>query len=92
MKIEYVALLTNSTWSLVPKPVNKHIIGCKWIYKLKLKVNGSVDHFKAHLVAKGFNQTYGIDYFETFCLVKPTTIRLVFSLAIFHGWLVIFKC
>ena len=92
MKTEYGSLLTNSTWSLVPKPVNKHIIGCKWIYKLKLKVNGLVDRFKAHLVAKGFNQTYGIDYFETFCLVKPTTIRLVFSLAIFHGWLVIFKC
>ncbi|KAL6347170.1 hypothetical protein AAG906_012751 [Vitis piasezkii] len=58
MKIEYVALLTNSTWSLVPKPINKHIIGCKWIYKLKLKVDGSIDRFKAHLVAKGFNQTY----------------------------------
>ncbi|RVX09258.1 Retrovirus-related Pol polyprotein from transposon RE1 [Vitis vinifera] len=58
MKTEYVALLTNSTWTLVPKPVNKCIIGCKWIYKLKLKANGSVDRFKAHLVAKGFNQTY----------------------------------
>ena len=75
MKTEYVALLTNSTWTLVPKPVNKCIIGCKWIYKLKLKANGSVDRFKAQLVAKGFNQTYGIDYFETFCpVVKPTTI------------------
>ena len=80
MKIEYVALLTNSTWALIPKPINKHIIGYKWIYKLKLKVDGSVDRFKAHLVAKSFNQTYGIDYFETFCLVKPTIIRLVFIL------------
>ena len=89
MKTEYVALLTNSTWTLVPKPVNKCIIGCKWIYKLKLKANGSVDRFKAHLVAKGFNQTYGIDYFETFCpVVKPTTIWIVLSLVISHGWLV----
>ncbi|WJZ87309.1 hypothetical protein VitviT2T_006700 [Vitis vinifera] len=75
MKTEYDALLTNSTWTLVPKPVNTRIISCKWIYKLKLKANGSIDRFKAYLVAKGFNQTYGIDYFETFCLVvKPTTI------------------
>ena len=89
MKIEYVVFLTNSTWKLVPKPVNKRIIGCKWIYKLKLKVDGLVDRFKARLVAKSFNQTYGIDYFETFCLVvKPTTIRIIFSLAISHGWLV----
>ena len=89
MKTEYDALLTNSTRTLVPKPVNKLIIGCKWIYKLKLKVDGSVDRFKARLVAKGFNQTYGIDYFETFCsVVKPTTIQIVLSLAISHGWLV----
>ena len=85
MKTEYATLPTNSTGSLVPKPINKRIIGCKWIYKLKLKVDGSVDRFKARLVAKGFNQTYGIDYFETFCpIVKLTTIRLVIS----HGWLV----
>ena len=89
MKTEYDALLTNSTWTLVPKPVNKRITSCKWIYKLKLKVDGSIDHFKACLVAKGFNQTYGIDYFETFCpVVKPTTIRIVLSLAISQDWLV----
>ena len=89
MKTEYATLPTNSTWSLVPKPINKRIIGCKWIYKLKLKVDGSVDRFKSRLVAKGFNQTYGIDYFETFCpVVKLTTIPLVLSLVISHGWLV----
>ena len=56
---------------------------------MKLKVDGSIDRFKDRLVAKGFNQTYGIDYFETFCLVvKPTTIQLVLSLAISRGWLV----
>ena len=89
MKIEYVVFLTNSTWKLVPKPVNKRIIGCKWIYEWRLKVDGSVDRFKARLIAKGFNQTYSIDYFETFCpVVKLTTIRLVVSLVISHGWLV----
>jgi thiamine biosynthesis protein ThiC len=46
---------------------------------VKKKSNGSIDMYKAHLVAKGFKKRYGIDYEDTFSpVVKVAIIRLVF--------------
>ena len=45
------------------------MVGCKWIYKIKSRSDGSIEHYKAHLVAEGFTQEYGIDYEETFALI-----------------------
>ena len=51
-------------------------IGCKWIYSIKLKSNGTVDRYKARLVALGNRQEYVIDYDETFApIAKMTTVR-----------------
>lgn len=83
MQNEYMALLQNETWVLVQPPENCKIIGCKWVYKLKFKPNGEIEHYKARLVARGFDQAYGIDYFETFSpVIKPTKIWIVISLAV----------
>jgi hypothetical protein len=59
-----------------------NLIDCKWVYKVKHKTDGIVDHHKTRLVAKGFKQRLEIDYDDTFSsVVKPATIRLVLSLA-----------
>ncbi|KAL8139110.1 hypothetical protein V2J09_005111, partial [Rumex salicifolius] len=87
MQVEFDALMKNGTWDLVPRPSEANVVGCKWIYRVKQKLDGCIDRYKARLVAKGFNQEAGVDYFDTFSpVVKPTTIRIVLSLAITNGW------
>ena len=87
MKEEFNALTHNKTWTLVPRPPNRPVIGCKWIYKIKPSTDGSSHKHKARLVAKGYLQEGGIDYHETFSpVIKVTTIRLLLSLAISQGW------
>ena len=56
MAAETAALESNQTWSLTPLPSHKRAIGCKWVYKVKYKADGTVERYKAHLVAKGFTQ------------------------------------
>lgn len=87
MDAEYTALMQNGTWSLVPKPSGHNIISCKWVFRIKEHADGSVDKYKARLVARGFTQQHGIDYFETFSpVVKMSTVRLVLSIAISRQW------
>ena len=87
MQIEYDAIMKNDTWSLVDLPVGKKAIGTKWVYKLKCKPDGSVDHYKVRLVAKGYAQEKGIDFEETFApICCMTTIRSICALAAYNGW------
>ena len=56
MKEELDALHKTGTWDLVDLPSRKTAIGCKWVYKIKTRLDGTVDRYKAHLVARGFTQ------------------------------------
>ena len=69
MNSEYSSLIKNDTWELVPPPNDKNIVGSKWVLKVKRNADGTVDRFKARLVAQGYSQTHGIDYDEAFLLV-----------------------
>ncbi len=66
MQEEYDFLVVNNTWSLVPLPKGRKPISCKWVFKIKYGVDGEVECYKAKLVARGFTQTFGVDYNETF--------------------------
>ncbi|GFS31939.1 hypothetical protein Acr_00g0020080 [Actinidia rufa] len=71
------ALDRTHTWDLIDLPPSKSIIGCRWVYKIKTRVDGTVERYKARLVDMGFTQEYGIDYEETFALVAKLTVRVV---------------
>ncbi|XP_073225659.1 uncharacterized protein [Cicer arietinum] len=87
IQYELDALNSNDTWELTIVPPNKSAIGCKWIFKLKFHVDGSIECYKAQLVAKGFSQTEGLDYLETSSLVvKMTTLRLLLSVTTSNNW------
>ncbi|GKV40995.1 hypothetical protein SLEP1_g48578 [Rubroshorea leprosula] len=75
------------TWELVPSHPDQHVLGCKWIFRIKRGKDGSITRYKARLVAKGFHQRPGSDYLNTFSpVIKPTTIRTVLSLAVSRRW------
>lgn len=87
MKQEMQALENNKTWEISNLPHGKKIVGCKWVYTLKYNSDGSLERYKARLVAKRYTQTYGVDYQENFAPVaKMDTARILFSLATNFNW------
>ena len=87
MNDEFDAFVRNGTWELVPSTSMQNLVGCKWVFRIKRLPDGSINKYKSRLVYKVFHQRPGVDYHDTFSLVvKPTTIRLVLSLAISKDW------
>lgn len=82
MHVQINALIKNGTWSLVKFEDGMNVVDSKWEYRIKQNPDGSVDCYKARLVAQE-----GLDYGETFNLViKPCTIRLVLSIVVMNNW------
>ena len=70
MNEEIEQIEKKKTWTLVPRPKDKNVIGIKWVFRNKLNEDGKVSRKKARLVCKGYSQEDGIDYGETFSHVS----------------------
>nr|GEW77727.1 zinc finger, CCHC-type [Tanacetum cinerariifolium] len=83
---EIGSIIENNTWVLSDLSPGCKPLGCKWIFKMKMKFDGTIDKFKSRLVIQGFRQKEGIDYFDTYAPVaRVTTIRLLLALASIHN-------
>ena len=86
MKEEMKSVQENDVWDLVELPKDRKAVGSKWVFKVKTASDGSIERYKARLVAQGFSQKYGLDYDETFSpVVRPESIRTVIALAVKKG-------
>ncbi|KAL0283440.1 UNVERIFIED_CONTAM: Retrovirus-related Pol polyprotein from transposon RE2 [Sesamum angustifolium] len=83
MDDEMSALISRGTWELVEVPPNANVVAFRWVFTLKFQTDGTLERYKTRLIAKGFTQTYGVDYFEIFSLVtRLNSIRALFSSAV----------
>ncbi|KAF3644127.1 hypothetical protein FXO38_03061 [Capsicum annuum] len=83
---EIDSILRNHIWELVDLPPGNKPLGSKWIFKRKIKLDGTIDKYKARLVVEGFKQKEGLDYFDTYLPVtRITSIRMLITLAAVYG-------
>ncbi|GJX76662.1 retrotransposon protein, putative, ty1-copia subclass [Tanacetum coccineum] len=87
MNVEMQSMKDNDVWELIELPPNAKTVGHKWLFKKKTDMDGAVHTFKSRLVAKGFTQTYGVDYEETFSHVEDIrAIRILIVITAFYDY------
>ena len=87
MKSEIDSMHSNQVWTLVDPPKDIVPIGCKWIYKRKIRSDRKIETFKVRLVAKHYSQRVGIDYQNNFLtVVMLKSIRTLLAIAASHDY------
>jgi hypothetical protein len=80
--LEYNTLVENSTWEIVDLPQGEKTTGSGWVFRVKHNADGSIECFKARIVAKGYSQCPGLDYNESFApTFRPATLRIIMALS-----------
>jgi hypothetical protein len=87
IEVELANLKEAGTWEIVERPQNINVVDSKWVFRMKKDAKGNVVKWKARLVARGFTQIYGVDYFETFAPVaRLASIRTILAIAARNDW------
>jgi hypothetical protein len=86
---EMDSIMSNKTWEIVKCPYGCKPIGCKWVFKKKFRPDGIIERYKVRLVAKGYTQKEGEDFFDTYShVVRLTIIQALLSLVVSHGLII----
>ena len=81
IKSEIESILHNHTWELVNLPLGCKPLSSKWVFKRIRKLDGSIDKYKERLVIKGYKQTGGLDYFDTYSpIMRINSIWMVLAI------------
>src|SRR5580765_1363923 len=84
---ELRSLEANRTWALADRPKDANVVSSKWVLRIKKNAAGEVDKYKARLVARGFTQVYGVDYYETYAPVaRLASFRMLLAMANRNRW------
>ncbi|KAG7581709.1 Reverse transcriptase RNA-dependent DNA polymerase [Arabidopsis suecica] len=84
---EIDAMERTETWEITTLPPGKKAVGCKWVFTVKFHADGSLERYKARIVAKGYTQKEGLDYTETFSPVaKMATVKLLLKVSASKKW------
>ncbi|GKF26236.1 retrotransposon protein, putative, ty1-copia subclass [Tanacetum coccineum] len=87
MNAEMQSMKDNQVWNLVDLPPNCRTVKSKWFFKKKTDMDGNIHTYKARLIAKGFTQTYKVDYKETFSpVVDIKSIRILIAIAAYYDY------
>jgi len=87
MAHEITTLEENNTWIFASLSPEKRALGYRWVYKIKYHADGSIERYKARLVALGNTQVQGEDFTEIFAPVaKMVTVRCLITVEVSRGW------
>ena len=87
IKTKLTSLEKNGKWSMVECPQGANVMDCKWVLHIKKNAAGENEKYKARLVAQGFTQIYGVDYYETYTPVAQlASFQLLIAMANHSGW------
>ena len=84
---EMKSIMEMGVWEIVDRPKNAPVVGGRWHFKLKLNPDGSTNKHKARYIAKGYTQTKGVDYNDTYAPTgRLESFRILVSVAAAKGW------